>query len=76
MSWQEWLNVQNLLTVARLTCQSAVTRKESRGSHYRSDFPRPDDQNWLCNVLIQREGEETRIRQEPVSLSRLSPDSF
>ncbi|AMV24909.1 L-aspartate oxidase [Gemmata sp. SH-PL17] len=38
--------LQNLLTIARLMIASALTRDESRGTHFRSDFPARDDQRW------------------------------
>jgi L-aspartate oxidase len=38
--------LQNLLTVARLMIDTAIRREESRGTHYRSDFPARDDANW------------------------------
>ena len=38
--------LQNLLTVARLMIASALAREESRGTHYRSDFPAKDDAKW------------------------------
>ena len=43
--------LQNLLTVARLMIWSALQRTESRGVHYRSDFPRRDDERWLRHVV-------------------------
>ncbi len=74
MAWQEWLDVQSILTVAHLTCQSALARRESRGSHYRSDYPEPDDGNWLCNVLVQQDsGPRPRVWQEDVDFTRLRP---
>jgi L-aspartate oxidase len=38
--------LQNLLTVARLMIDAAARRRESRGVHFRSDFPRRDDAEW------------------------------
>jgi L-aspartate oxidase len=38
--------LQNLLTVARLMIEAALTRDESRGTHFRSDFPAKDDARW------------------------------
>jgi L-aspartate oxidase len=43
--------LQNLLTIARLMIHSARERQESRGVHFRSDFPRPEDVNWLRHVV-------------------------
>src|SRR5262249_54462150 len=38
--------LQNLLTIARLMIWAALKREESRGVHFRSDFPTPDDVHW------------------------------
>ncbi|WP_020475949.1 L-aspartate oxidase [Zavarzinella formosa] len=43
--------LQNLLTVARLMIDAAMTREESRGTHYRSDFPNRDDEHWTRHVV-------------------------
>jgi L-aspartate oxidase len=42
--------LQNMLTVARLMIDAALTREESRGCHFRSDFPRRDDTAWARHV--------------------------
>ena len=38
--------LQNLLTMARLMIDAAIEREESRGTHFRSDFPARDDVHW------------------------------
>ncbi len=46
---------QNMLTVALLIARSAELRKESRGTHYRQDFPQADDKNFKKHTQITRE---------------------
>jgi succinate dehydrogenase/fumarate reductase flavoprotein subunit len=43
--WQEWLNLESLLTVSDLILASTLQRKESRASHYRSDYPQTDNRH-------------------------------
>jgi succinate dehydrogenase / fumarate reductase flavoprotein subunit/fumarate reductase flavoprotein subunit len=54
LAWAEALDVRNLLEVAALTARSALERTESRGAHYRADFPSTDDARWLCNVYLRQ----------------------
>lgn len=51
---QAW-EVQNMLTVARLIVRAAWERRESRGVHFRSDFPDRDDRNWQRHIILSRE---------------------
>ncbi len=63
-----------LLDVAEATTVAALTRRESRGVHYREDFPRRDDANWLKHTLIIRTApREYDIRFKPVVISRFTP---
>lgn len=47
----EALELDNLMAVAYASALSAITRTESRGAHYREDFPKRDDENWLKHTL-------------------------
>jgi L-aspartate oxidase len=44
--------LQNLLTIARLMIRTALKRQESRGVHFRSDFPARDDVNWQRHQAV------------------------
>lgn len=59
---QGW-QLQNMLTVARLMVEAALVREESRGVHYRGDFP-DTDPAWKCHLNFRRGFEMWR---EPVS---------
>ncbi|MDK2881039.1 MAG: L-aspartate oxidase [Clostridia bacterium] len=45
---------ENLMTLAWLTARAALMRKESRGGHFRDDFPLRDDRCWLRHIVFQR----------------------
>ena len=46
----------NLLDIAGATVASALARTESRGNHYRSDYPKRNDKQWSKHTLVYREG--------------------
>ncbi|HGJ65412.1 TPA: L-aspartate oxidase [bacterium] len=45
--------VQNILDISKLVAKSALVREESRGAHYRSDYPYTDDKNWKRRIIIK-----------------------
>ena len=67
------LELQCLLDVAETIVTSALARQESRGAHYRSDYPVRDDQHWLRHSLIRRTPEGTALTYEPVTITRFPP---
>lgn len=53
MSAGDWLAVRNMLTVARPLLLSALERRESRGAHFRSDYPEQNDLHWLGSLRVR-----------------------
>ncbi|MGB3768576.1 MAG: L-aspartate oxidase, partial [Phormidesmis sp.] len=49
-----WGEVRNLIAIAALILKSAAFRTESRGGHYRSDYPKPEA-DWLAHTVIQKD---------------------
>ena len=52
LSWQ----VKSSLIACEAIIRSALMRQESRGAHYRSDFPKLDDEKWKINIYCRKEG--------------------
>jgi succinate dehydrogenase / fumarate reductase flavoprotein subunit len=69
---QTW-ELGNMLDMALVTTQSALTRTESRGGHARDDFPKRDDETWLKHTLAWLEGEQVRLGYKPVVITKYQP---
>lgn len=53
--WIEALEVSSMVRFGRAMAGAARLRTESRGAHYREDYPERDDEHWLRNILIRRD---------------------
>ncbi|MBB0244727.1 succinate dehydrogenase flavoprotein subunit [Streptomyces alkaliphilus] len=74
----EALELGNLLELAEVLVVSALARKESRGGHYREDFPDRDDVNFMRHTMAYREvdpegNESIRLDYKPVVQTRYQP---
>ncbi len=70
----ETLELGYLLDLAEALVVSALNRTESRGAHWREDYPRRDDANWLKHTLLYRSGDGGHeIRYRPVVITRYPP---
>jgi fumarate reductase flavoprotein subunit len=68
------LELSYMLDVAQTIAQSALERRESRGSHQRTDHPQRDDERFLANSLAYRaEDGSPRIEYRPVTITRWPP---
>jgi fumarate reductase (CoM/CoB) subunit A len=60
------LETLNLARVGRMIAGAAARRTESRGAHFRTDFPQRDDGRWLVNHFVRQEGNELVYTERPV----------
>jgi succinate dehydrogenase/fumarate reductase flavoprotein subunit len=58
---------KSALVVCKAVLRSALMRQESRGAHYRSDFPNGDDRKWKVNIYCRKSGREMVMFKRPVS---------
>ncbi|MBI4329979.1 MAG: FAD-binding protein [Chloroflexi bacterium] len=61
---------QSMTLMAEMVFRSAVMRTESRGTHFREDFPKRDDKNWLKWITLKKEKGQMSLRTEPVPIDR------
>jgi succinate dehydrogenase / fumarate reductase flavoprotein subunit/fumarate reductase flavoprotein subunit len=73
LTWQQVLDLRNLLATSELIIRSALLREDSRGAHYREDFPNTDNSKWLVNIYCVRNGDAAQLWTENVKLTRLQP---
>jgi succinate dehydrogenase / fumarate reductase, flavoprotein subunit len=65
----------NMVQLSRVIAQGGVQRDESRGAHYKPDFPERDDKNWLktTKAYFAPDADEPRFEFEPVDISLIPP---
>jgi succinate dehydrogenase / fumarate reductase, flavoprotein subunit len=65
--WHTALDLQNLITVSEIVARAALERKESRGGHFRDDFPDKDPTYGKFNIVVRRgPGGEMQVTREPI----------
>jgi succinate dehydrogenase / fumarate reductase flavoprotein subunit len=65
--------LENMLILARVITLGALQRNESRGAHYKADFPNRDDANWLKTTRAKWVNGEIQIKYEAVDVSQIPP---
>src|SRR6185503_11372578 len=64
--WHTALDLKNLLTVSEAIARSAIERKESRGGHFRDDYPDKDPAYGSINFVVRKDGDGMRLTREPI----------
>ncbi|ATA26675.1 fumarate reductase [Brenneria goodwinii] len=75
LSWHDWLNLDSQLLISRVIATAALARNDSRGAHFREDFPETGDLHQTCYTRIQASGDGAHLSLErvPVSFTRIKP---
>ncbi|MGD8191701.1 FAD-binding protein [Brevibacillus ginsengisoli] len=69
-----YVEIGNLLKLAKAIAMGAIARKESRGSHSRVDYPTRNDAEFLQHTLIYKNGEEYKLEYLPVRITKYQPE--
>ncbi|MEY2594665.1 MAG: hypothetical protein RI972_2354 [Pseudomonadota bacterium] len=73
MGWHDWLNLRNLIQVSRVIALSALAREDSRGAHYREDYPETGSLEGSHYIVVRQEGQALNMKREPVYFTRVAP---
>lgn len=69
----QYFDLESMLNLAGMIVEGALARKESRGSHYRLDYPKRDDQNWLMHTVARKDGDKFKLAYEKVIITKYNP---
>ena len=69
------LELEGLLYVAEVIAKGALARRESRGSHFRTDYPARNDAEWLKHTLARLDGGEISFSYSDVDTSHHAPQA-
>jgi fumarate reductase flavoprotein subunit len=73
LTWMDRLNLESLILVSRAVCAAAAARRNSRGAHFREDFPATSDLAASRYTVARLAGDDIAIATEPVVFARVRP---
>jgi fumarate reductase flavoprotein subunit len=73
VSWHDWLNLRSLCETSRVIALAAQHRQNSRGAHFRSDFPEPGDLETSRFTVARQAAGKLEISDEPVLFTHVKP---
>jgi len=74
----ELRQVENMTLIAELMLKASLMRTESRTTHFREDYPKRDDRNWMRWIVVSKENGEIKLKTVPLPLEkyRMKPTRF
>jgi fumarate reductase flavoprotein subunit len=73
VTWQDWMNLQNLILVSKAVTEAAIARENSRGAHYRDDFPEPGSLEGSYFTAVKMLNQNLLIENRPVNFTMVKP---
>lgn len=71
--WISALELQDMTLVAEMIVRAALLRKESRGAHYRTDYPNPDNRRWFANIITSQSKGQMVLKKTQVIVTKWQP---
>jgi fumarate reductase flavoprotein subunit len=73
LTWHDWLNLDNLIEISQVIGAAALARENSRGAHFREDFPTEGDLEGSYFTLVKQTGDQLEVTREDVAFSIVRP---
>jgi fumarate reductase flavoprotein subunit len=73
LSWHDWLNLNSLVDTSRVIAEAALARTDSRGAHYREDFPESGPLENSAFTSLQIDSSGLKVKTKPVAFTRVRP---
>ncbi len=73
LTWHDWLNMQSLCEISEVITRAGLARENSRGAHYREDFPEAGDLEASYFTVARQQAGEVSVERQPVKFSIVRP---
>ena len=73
MTWSDWLNLRSQIEMSQVIAQAALKRENSRGAHFRADFPEPGDLDTSRYTIVRQFGDILDVSDAPVEFTHVRP---
>jgi len=73
ITWQDWMNLSNLILVSKSVTEAALSRENSRGAHYREDFPDAGSLEESYFTAVHLQSRDLKIENRPVQFTMVRP---
>lgn len=73
LTWHDWLNLRSLVDISKVITQAALWRENSRGAHFREDFPEQGDLETSYFTVARRAADDTEVTRQPVEFTIVRP---
>ena len=75
LTWHDWLNLRSLCDISEVIAKAGIARENSRGAHFRSDYPKSGRMEDSDYTVAKLDGDNIQLTREPVQFTIVSPGS-
>lgn len=73
LTWQDWINLKNLILISQTICAAARKREDSRGAHFRKDYPQTSALETSTYTQVSLADEALQVADRPVVFTHVRP---